>query len=337
MSDLPVDSRWMQFMLDSADFTIISTDIEGVIRSCNHRALERLGYKSEELIGIHTPVTIHDRDEIELKAKQLSVELGENIEPGFDVFVAKARLGVADENEWSYICKDGSFFTVLLSVTALKDDDGRIEGYLGIGRDISLRKAMEYQINQQQDELLQANKELTEANVRLEKTVRIDPLTQLLNRRGFLACFEQEIERIKRQPSDLSIMMMDIDHFKLYNDELGHIEGDLLLKKLSSMMKEHARSNDCIARFGGEEFLFVLPNTDVSLSMKIAERYRVLVKEMKVSNKPITASYGVTTLSAIDKNMGISQIYDQLLKEADKAMYASKAAGRNCVTHFSSI
>jgi len=127
--NISVDNSLLNLILDSADLTIISTDEKGIIRSANQGALERLGYNPVDLIGIHSPALFHDKDEVVARAKVLSVELGKEIMPGFDVFIAKASLGITDENEWSYISKDGSPFTVLLSVTALKDDDGHIEGY----------------------------------------------------------------------------------------------------------------------------------------------------------------------------------------------------------------
>ena len=334
---LPLDSRWMRFMLDSADFTIISTDVHGTIHSYNHGAIEKLGYTANELIGKFTPAIFHDEQEVVARAASLSEELGRNILPGFEVFVAKARMGIADENEWSYIRKDGSRFTVLLSVTALKDEQGNIEGFLGIGRDISSRKALEEKINQQQLELARKNQELLEANARLGEIILIDPLTQLLNRRGLHARLEDEIERIKRHAQPLSMLLLDIDHFKQYNDQYGHLEGDRLLRELSALLTQHTRAIDSVARFGGEEFLFLLPQTDVSFSLQIAERYRVLIEEMLDVNQAVTASFGITTMDMHAEPKAVSSLFDQLMEEADKAMYVSKAQGRNQVKHFHSL
>jgi two-component system sensor histidine kinase/response regulator len=130
-------------ILDSANFTIISTDPDGTILTFNAGAQRQLGYKAEEVVGRVTPTLIHDADEIKRRADELSRELGEPVAPGFEAFVAKARLAVADENEWSYVRKDGSRFPVLLSVTALRDNQKNITGFLGVGSDISARKAAE--------------------------------------------------------------------------------------------------------------------------------------------------------------------------------------------------
>ncbi len=329
-----VDENWLQFILDSADFTIISTDTDGNILSCNQGALMRLGYSEAELIG-QTPEVIHDLNEVIYKAALLSEELGTTIQPGFEVFVAKARMGIPDENEWTYIRKDGSRFPVILSVTGIYDDSGNLEGFLGIGRDISLRKAMERKIELQQIELINANKELLQANEALSKVSKTDPLTQLYNRRGFHACFELELDRLKRKPAYLSIVLLDLDHFKQYNDNYGHLDGDCLLSNLSRVLIEHSRTTDCVARFGGEEFLVILPDTNRSLSLQIANRYLQVIQDMPDKNCKVTASIGITTMHPGENLANASKLFDQLIEEADRAMYKSKEKGRNQVTHFS--
>ena len=136
-------------ILDAANYTIISTKIDGTICSFNAAAERLLGYSAEEIVDKTTPVLIHDLDEVTERAKKLTTELGVKISPGFEVFVAKARRGEPDEQEWTYIRKDGSRFPVLLSVTALKDNDGNITGFLGIGSDITERKQAEQKIREQ--------------------------------------------------------------------------------------------------------------------------------------------------------------------------------------------
>jgi diguanylate cyclase (GGDEF)-like protein/PAS domain S-box-containing protein len=140
-SELLQLAEWQRTIVDSANLSIIATDIDGVIVSFNPAAERMLGYRAEEAIG-QTPQFLHDADEVARRAAELSAEIGEQIAPGFAVFAAKARLGIAEEREWSYLRKDGSRFPVLLSVTALHDTAGRIRGYLGIGVDISERKKL---------------------------------------------------------------------------------------------------------------------------------------------------------------------------------------------------
>ena len=129
-----------QAILDGANYTIISTTIDGTILAFNAAAERLLGYTAAEVIGKTTPAIIHDPKEVLQRAQDLSHELGVIIKPGFEVFVAKARRGQIEEREWTYIRKNGSTFPVLLSVTALRDSNGKITGFLGIGSDLTERK-----------------------------------------------------------------------------------------------------------------------------------------------------------------------------------------------------
>ena len=134
---------FQQAILNSANYAIISTTPEGVITTFNAAAERLLGYTAEEMVGKITADVLHDPQEIAHYAEELSRELGRAVAPGFEVFVAKARLGVPDEREWTYIRKDGGRLNVLLSVTALKDEYRQITGVLGIAGDITERKRVE--------------------------------------------------------------------------------------------------------------------------------------------------------------------------------------------------
>ncbi len=130
-------------ILNSANFTIIATDIKGTIMSFNKAAERMLGYSAEEMIGKHTPTILHDPKEVALRAQTLSEEFGIRLEPSFEVFVAQARRGIPDEHEWNYIHKNGNRFPVLLSVTEMTDDHSECIGFLAIGVDITERKRIE--------------------------------------------------------------------------------------------------------------------------------------------------------------------------------------------------
>ena len=140
---LRLASSWQRAILDSANFTIISCRPDGIIETINAGALRELGYTAEEMIGKVTPEIIHDRNEVLARAKGLSAELGTPVEPGFETFVAKAKLGRPDEHEWTYIRKDGSRFPILLSVTVLRGLAGEILGYLGVGTNLTERRRAE--------------------------------------------------------------------------------------------------------------------------------------------------------------------------------------------------
>lgn len=142
-------------ILDGANSTIISTSPDGIIKTFNAAAQRDLGYSAEEVIGRVTPAIFHLSEEIERRANELSEALGATVEPGFEAFVAKARLGQPDENEWTYVRKDGTQYPVMLSVTALFDRDRNVQGFLGVGQDITERKKAEADLRRSNQELEQ--------------------------------------------------------------------------------------------------------------------------------------------------------------------------------------
>lgn len=136
-------SAWQQAVLDGAEYSIISTDTNGVIATYNKTAERLLGYRVSEVVGKASLVIFHDNKEIEQRAAELSRELNKTVEPGFEVFVAKSRLGDLDEREWTYIRKDGTRLPVRLSVSALKTDNGDIIGFMSIADDLSAQKVIQ--------------------------------------------------------------------------------------------------------------------------------------------------------------------------------------------------
>jgi two-component system, sensor histidine kinase and response regulator len=130
-------------IFNSADYAIIATDDQGIIREFNAAAERMLGYTGEEVVGKVTPAIIHDPDEVERRAIELTEELGMPIAPGFEVFVAKARRGEAETREWTYLRKDGGRFPVSLSVTPIRGKSGQIRGFMGVAADITERKKVE--------------------------------------------------------------------------------------------------------------------------------------------------------------------------------------------------
>lgn len=135
-----------QAILDSADYSIISTNSKGIIQTFNAAAEKMLGYSANEVIGKSTPELIHDYQEMLDRAASLSIQLGQDIPTSFEVFVAKTRQGIVSEEEWTYIRKDGSRCPVLLSVSALKNANQEIIGFLGIAKDITERKLLEQKL-----------------------------------------------------------------------------------------------------------------------------------------------------------------------------------------------
>jgi PAS domain S-box-containing protein len=142
-TELKQTAALQRAILNSANYAIISGLPSGVITTFNSTAEEWLGYTAAEVVGRHTPALWHDPEEVRARTELLTRELGRSIEPGFETFVAKARLGAADENEWTFIRKDGTRFPVLLSVTAITNEHGVITGFLGVIADLTERKKHE--------------------------------------------------------------------------------------------------------------------------------------------------------------------------------------------------
>jgi len=147
-------TRLQTAILSNAAYGIITTDTAGVIQSMNHAAERITGYLSKDLIGRDTPGLLHDKEDVARRCEQFSQELGMRLRPGFDTFTAKARLGIPNEHEWTFIHKDGHRYPALLSITALRDDKENITGYLGIFSDISARKQTEKALTTSRDQLM---------------------------------------------------------------------------------------------------------------------------------------------------------------------------------------
>jgi len=146
-------STLQQGILDGTDYSIIATDLNGTILTFNAAAQELLGYRTSEVVGKATPELFHDAIEMHQRATLLSAELGYEVPAGFEVFTAQSRLGIVQEQEWTYIARDGRRFPVALTVTALRDDRGIAVGFIGIAKDITQRKQAEKHLKDLSDRL----------------------------------------------------------------------------------------------------------------------------------------------------------------------------------------
>jgi PAS domain S-box-containing protein len=146
-------SALQRAMLEGAGYAIIAADPQGVIQLFNPAAERMLGYAAAEMVGKQTPAIFHIAEEVAARARELTTELGHKVNPGFDAFVAKSKLGQPDQREWTYVRKDGSHFPVLLSVTTLFDAGGKITGHLGVASDLTERKRDEEKLRATLSEL----------------------------------------------------------------------------------------------------------------------------------------------------------------------------------------
>lgn len=188
-----------------------------------------------------------------------------------------------------------------------------------------IRQRRSRRLKARQVALLQENSTLASINSQLAELANTDGLTGLKNKRTFLEGLTSEFHRSVRYNKPLSLLMLDVDHFKSFNDMFGHPAGDEVLKTVARLLQTNARATDLVARYGGEEFVVILTETDVSGATEVAERLRLAVANYSWDERPITISIGVSSLRISTDEPTI------LVREADQALYRSKQQGRNRV------
>ena len=296
------------FLKETTDF-IYFKDRESRIRFCSQSLANITGHANwRDMIGKHdleifpadTAKIYHDE---ELPIFEKGEPLLGKIDPYYD---AEGNVGYVSTNKWP-----------------LFDKDRNVVGIFGISRDITERKRIEEQLER-------TKLALENANTELEKLSNTDELTSIGNRRYFEKTFKKECFRSRRNNSSLSVLLIDIDDFKNYNDFFGHLAGDDCLKIVAKQIASLARrAPDLTARWGGEEFIVLLPETNLSEALIVAENIRTSVQELALPH-PRSRAANVVTLSVGVASWGYEEP-QELISRADKALYAAKNNGRNRV------
>lgn len=187
-------------------------------------------------------------------------------------------------------------------------------------------------LNQSLEQRVQSRTaELEKANHQLHEWSFLDGLTQLANRRRFDDAIDREVSRLRQQDATLSLLLIDVDNFKLYNDHYGHLLGDECLRKLAAVFRAHAeRVGDIAARYGGEEFAILLPGLSSQAALALAESIREAVVALKIPHQ-VTADSTIVTVSIGVATAHQSCSATRLLAHADAQLYAAKSSGKNCV------
>lgn len=234
-----------------------------------------------------------------------------------DFCVSQSKSGTDHEADYRAKTKDGDYVWIRDVVHVVRDDDGEVEALIGFMFDISERKETE-------QKLLDMQKKLEELSFK-------DGLTGVANRRMLDSVLEEEWLKARRNQQPLSVLLIDIDFFKQYNDCYGHIQGDDCLKQVAETLSGAAtRARDFFARFGGEEFVMVLPETDADAASKIAERCQQLIFKLQIPHsrsevsQVLTISIGTGTIIPAHAD----EIRD-FIDSVDRALYQAKLAGRN--------
>lgn len=206
----------------------------------------------------------------------------------------------------------------------------------GIGRDRTADLALLNEVIQLNIELEKKQKELSEANARLEQFAETDQITQLYNRHYFFQVAQHFWEEARRYKLPLVAMMMDIDNFKSLNDTHGHLFGDFVLQNLSGRLRTNTRKSDILARYGGEELILLASNTDMATGLVLADRLRSAVAiepfTMGAYSAVVTMSIGVS-----GTELGKFPTFEALLESSDHALYGAKRAGKNCVYAYADL
>ncbi len=297
--------RQLSRAVEHSPASIVITNIDGSIEYVNPKFTALTGYSLEEVRG-QTPRI--------LKSGQTSPEV-------YNDLWKTILTGQEWRGELLNRKKNGTLFWESVSISAIFDAKGKISHFVAVKEDITARK--------------EAEQKIQSLNVELEKLAMVDYLTGLYNRRYFMQRSEEELKRARRGPHSLSALMIDIDKFKNVNDTYGHEAGDLVLKQVAATLKNNLREIDLLGRMGGEEFAVLLPDTLIHDANISAERVRQAIQkhsfQMPGESLTVTISIGVATFTD-----GMSNI-DDILRNADAALYQAKHSGANCVRLFEDI
>ena len=212
-----------------------------------------------------------------------------------------------------------------------KDEIGQLATQLNAmaGQIQSHTNSLEDLVKKRTRDLATANEQLLEANAMLENLAQTDPLTGMFNRRHFMGQLEKEIQRAERTGDRFSLLLVDVDHFKNYNDTNGHPAGDALHKQLTAIFAGSLRKTDLVARYGGEEFIFLLLDSSPKEGQKTAEKVRMAVENADMPGSKTQPGGRVTISGGMASYPSDGATASALIASADEALYEAKNAGRN--------
>lgn len=319
--NLQQQSDRLALVIEAADLGIWEWDYRTGSTFGNERRFAMLGYRPGEISGrlddwldlVHPDdlPDVHEHLEAHLAGTARSVTVEHRM---------RAKSG-----EWRWVLTSGRVVE--------RDEEGRPVRLAGIQLDVDQRKSLEEEVAKKvvllrrySHELEQIQRQLGEANAKLDRLAKTDGLTGVANRRFFQTTLSQLVVPLGVAPEPVSLVMIDIDHFKQFNDTFGHQEGDAVLIKVASLISESVRESDVVARYGGEEFAVLSRGCRENDALQLAERIRAAVAAFDWPLRPVTVSLGTATF------LGGEFRPEELVRRADEALYASKQAGRNRVT-----
>lgn len=312
-------------VLDTARDAIINIDEAGIVSHFNHGAERLFGYDPEDVIGRNVSMLMGGQD-----AYNHDRYIANYLKAGIEKVIGDSREVFARH-------KDGRLIPVHLAIsdTGLAGD----MRFTTIIRDLSDLKEAEKKICQHQYHLRRAVQERTaflkQENSNLKKLSEIDPLTMIANRRVYGESLLKEIAAAKRTKKPLALMMIDVDFFKNYNDNYGHDAGDIALQRVAKAIAAALpRQTDLVARFGGEEFVVLMPATSSQGAYFVAEHIRKNIKALAIKHQYSEAADVITVSIGLSALQGVALNETDLFSRADSALYIAKERGRDqCIDY----
>ncbi|MDD3525206.1 MAG: diguanylate cyclase [Candidatus Cloacimonadaceae bacterium] len=310
MQSLKLESLYST-IFESTVAAIGITDLDGNYQNVNPAWCHYLGYTLQEALTLSIDDVTPPEDRVSSAANYQSLIQG---------VLPSLRLSRR------YLRKNGSVFWADLHVSPIISAEKEIVGIVGVFVDIDRQIIAEQNLQELNAQLSLANIELQLAMQDLNRLARKDSLTHLYNRRVLMELMDKEISRASRSKQGLAVAIADLDNFKNINDTYGHETGDVALIELAKVLRSQIRTTDYVGRWGGEEFLFIFPETTCDGALIVIERVRKTVQKLQVMNGDneirITVSIG---LSYHKEDYDSSVMID----EADQAMYRAKKMGKN--------
>ena len=300
------EKAFLEQLVESAPEAIVLSDNDGRILRVNSEFEKVFGYTAEETIGRQIDDLVAPAD-LRDEAEKITTAVSQG-----------RRFALETVRRH----KNGDLFHVSLVGSPIVIDGEQVAVY-GIYRDISDRKKAE-------SSLQERTRQLEEANALLEQISNLDGLTAIPNRRYFEHFYDIEWRRARREKKEISMIMIDVDFFKDYNDRYGHLAGDECLKKIAKTLQVANRAGDVVARYGGEEFVVVLPSTGPAGARHLAQLMRRRVKDLNIEHglsplsRCVTISLGIATVIPDHNSDPLS-----LRTKADQALYRAKINGRD--------
>jgi len=295
------DEQSFKFLTENSADMIFRCDFTPKFTYVSPSSVRLLGKAPEEFLGLHPSSAVFAEDLVIVRK-----HIEELSKPGSEPSNVAVR----------FFHKNGSLVWMEVSARMVEDPEtGQPREMILVARDLTERKKLE-------DQLL--------------VMAMTDGLTGLSNRRAFDAELERQWTHVLEESSQVSLVLLDIDHFKQFNDEYGHLAGDDCLRVVGAAVKSAVRGGDVVARYGGEEIAIILPSTDPHEAVLLAEAVRNAIESLRIPHagnpeggSRVTASLGVAT--ALARAGGAIRMPESLLLSVDKALYMAKAEGRNCV------